>query len=169
MVTEDLEKIKTRRSIRKFKAGEVTDEQIKEILDCAMQAPSAVNAQPWHFVVIRNKLNDIARIHPYAKMASQASVAIMLCAEPAKEKIPGFFPQDLAAATQNILLAAHSLGLGSVWCGIYPNDELVEKFRNLFEIPEHITPFSVIPIGYPAETPEKAQRYKKEKVHWDKW
>lgn len=168
---DPMEMLKTRRSVRKFKEGPVSGETLNEILDCGMQAPSAVNAQPWHFVVVRDNslLKKVAEIHPYAKMTKDASLAIVVCADPEKEKIPGFFPQDCAAATQNILLAAHFNELGAVWCGIYPNEELVEHFRDLFKIPEKIVPFSIIPVGYADENTGKADRFRKDRVHYDKW
>ncbi len=168
---EPMEMLKTRRSIRKFRQETVPEKTIEQILDCAMQAPSAVNAQPWHFIVVKEKelLNKVSEIHPYAKMTKDVSVAIIVCAEPQREKISGFFPQDCSAATQNILLAAHFNNLGAVWCGIYPNEELMKHFRELFLIPEDIMPFSIIPIGYTDEKTGKADRFEKERIHYERW
>ncbi|MFW6014225.1 MAG: nitroreductase family protein [Nanoarchaeota archaeon] len=166
-----LEMLKTRRSIRNFKQKSVPKEILDEILDCAMQAPSAVNAQPWHFIVVKDQglLKRVSEVHPYAKMAKDSAAAIIVCAEPQKEKIAGFFPQDCSAATQNILLAAHFNNLGAVWCGIYPNEELMKKFCKLFDIPESIIPFSIVPLGYTDEKTGKVDRFKKDKVHYNTW
>lgn len=166
---EPIDLIKTRRSIRKFKQVEISDEHIGKILDCAMHAPSAMNSQPWHFIVVKEKLEKIAEIHPYAQMAKDSSLAIIVCADPSLEYSKGKFPQDLSAATQNILLAAHSFGLGAVWCAIYPDEKRQHDFRELFELPNEIIPFSVIPMGLPDEKPVAEKRFKKERIHYERW
>ena len=120
-----MDNILSRRSIRKFLDKPVSDEHITSILRAAMSAPSAGNGQPWEFIVIKNKdiLMQVPELHPYAKMAAEAPISIVVCCDTSKKPREGFWMQDLSAASQNILLAANSLGLGSVWCGIYPNEE----------------------------------------------
>lgn len=166
-----IEAIKTRRSIRRFKDKQVTEQEIKEILAAGMQAPSAVNEQPWQFVVIRDRaiLEKIPSIHPYASMAKDSSAAILVCGDMNFEKIKGFWVEDCSAAVENMLLAAHALGLGAVWCGIYPNEERMFPFSKMFELPSHIIPFALLPIGHPAEEKKPEDRYRPDRVHKDKW
>src|SRR5512133_1574098 len=116
---EALEAILTRRSIRQYTNEKVTDEQISTLLRCAMLAPSAVNKQPWHFIVFRDKsvINEIIEVHPNASMLTGASVAILVCWDENLQHDTGYGPVDCSAATENILLAAHSIGLGAVWVG----------------------------------------------------
>src|SRR5512133_1546876 len=120
-----LEAILSRRSIRKYTTEPVTDEEIDLILQAAMAAPTSGNARPWHFIVIHNHetMVEIARIHPYAGMLPQAQVSVRVCADEKLENHPGRWPQDCAAATENILLAAHGLGIGAVWIGLFPEIE----------------------------------------------
>ncbi len=166
-----MQNILTRRSIRRFKSNHVTDEMITQILRAAMAAPSAGNKQTWDFIVVKNRktLDYIPEIHPYAKMSQEAPVAILVCGNMERSDGRGFWVQDCAAATLNILLGANSLGLGSVWVGIYPQDDLVESFRKLFKLPKDIYPVSYIPIGYPAEEKSPSDRYDKNKIHYEKW
>ena len=112
-----------------------------------MAAPSAGNQQPWHFIVIRDRavLNAIPGFHPHAGMALHAPVGILVCGDPALEKHPGYWVQDCAAATENLLLAVAAKGLGAVWCGVYPKPERVEGFTRLLGIPAPVTPFAFVP------------------------
>ncbi|WP_041078736.1 nitroreductase family protein [Thermotoga caldifontis] len=160
-----------RRSVRKYQNKDVGDEIVTELLRAAMHAPSAGNAQPWHFIVIRSEEGKqrIAEVHPYARMVLQAPVAILVCADPSLEIYKGFWVQDCSAATMNILLRAVELGLGAVWCGVYPNEERVEAFRKIFGLPGHVVPFSIVPVGYPAETPNPVDRFKPERIHYEAW
>ncbi len=160
-----------RRSIRKYKSGEIKQEDINTVLRAAMSAPSAGNAQPWHFIVIDKKeiLHKVAENHPYAKMAKEASLGILVCAEPAVEKYKGFWVQDCAAAVENLLLAVHQLRLGAVWVGVYPNESYMKPFRELLHLPEGILPFAFVPIGYPAEKKEPAERFDETKIRYNGW
>ena len=150
------ELIEKRRSVRKYKAGKpVTREQLKELLGAAMLAPSANNSRPWEFIAVtkREVLNEIAEIHPYAKMCQSAGAAIIVVAIPqSSEK---FFPQDCGAATENILLQAVSMGLGTCWCGVYPGEQRTALIRKLFNIPDSKIPFNVIAVGTPDEAPKQ--------------
>ena len=152
------ELIKDRRSIRQFQPGKpVTKEQLDQLLEAAMLAPSACNSRPWEFIAItkREILNEIARIHPFAAMCETASAAIIVVAIPQTGRPEGYFPQDCAAATQNILLEAVSLELGTCWCGVYPRQERMTDISKLFNIVEPKIPFCVIAIGTPAEAPKR--------------
>jgi nitroreductase len=161
--------IEDRRSIRKFVTGKpVTKEQLKELLEAAMLAPSACNSRPWAFIAVtkREILDEIARVHPFAKMCETAAAAIIVVAVPQTGKPQGYFPQDCAAATQNILLKAVSLGLGACWCGVFPREERVTDIRAIFKIPEPKIPFNVIAIGTPDEAPERRGYYDENRVTW---
>ncbi len=161
----------TRRSIRKFSQEIVTSKQVNLILKAAMYAPSAVNEQPWHFIVIeeQKKLKEITKVHPHAKMLKEAPLAILVCWDDNLLKTSGYFEQDCAAATQNMLLAIHSMKLGAVWLGVHPRLERKEGLRKLFTIPENVHPFSLIAIGHPAEQKDHPQRFLEDRIHIEKW
>ncbi len=160
-----------RRSIRKYQDREVEDELVLEIIKAAMYAPSAGNEQPWHFIVIKNReiKQKIAQIHPYAKMLLKAPVAVVVCADLNLIKYGDFWVQDCSAATQNMLLRATELGLGTVWCGIYPDQERVKGLGTLLNLPDHVVAFSLVCVGYPAEKPEPVDRFKKDRIHFERW
>jgi len=166
-----MDAIFARRSIRKYKPGPVADSVVRDLLEAAMAAPSAEDERPWQFIVLRDRavLDAIPAIHPYAQMVTEAPVAIVVCGDLQKEKCKGFWTQDCAAATQNLLLAVVDAGLGAVWCGIYPSADRVKAFRKLLGAPAHIVPFAIIPIGHPAEEKPPAKRYDAARVHRDKW
>jgi nitroreductase len=150
------ELIEKRHSVRKYRNDQpVTKDQLKRMLEAAMFAPSACNSRPWEFIAItkRDTLDEIARIHPFATMCGTATAAIVVVAIPQEGKPAGYFPQDCAAATQNILLEAASMGLGSCWCGVYPRTELMAKIGALLHITEPKMPFNVIALGTPDEVP----------------
>ncbi len=160
-----------RRSIRKYTSQAVTDSQIQQLVQAAMAAPSAGNEQPWEFVVIRDRttLNAIPKFHPYSLMLYEASVAILVCGDLSREKYSGYWVQDCAAATENMLLAAVELGLGAVWLGVYPTEERVTALRKLLRIPETVVPFSLVSIGYPAEQQKPSDRFDAARIHYDTW
>ena len=165
------EAIYDRRSIRRYEDQPVPEETLETLLRAAMAAPSAGNARPWAFVAVtgREMLGRIPEIHPHAKMAASAAAAVLICGEPGREKYPGNWPQDCAAATQNLLLAAHGSGLGAVWCGVWPNAERMEAFRRLFELPEGIEPHALVCIGHPAEKKTRPDRFEPDRIHRDRW
>ena len=166
-----LEAIFTRRSIRKYKSGDVSDEQLHTLLDAAMCAPSAGNAQPWHFVVIKDRelLNKVPDVHHHSKMLKEASLGILVCADPTAEKYEGRWMLDCSAATENMLIAANAIGLGAVWLGFYPVESRMEGIKELLQIPGHIMPVSLVSIGYPLDKPQKIERFDEKKVHYDLW
>ena len=166
-----LQALCTRRSIRKYLDKPVPQEVLQQILQAAMYAPSACNQQPWQFVVIddRKLLREVPTVHPYARMAAEAPLAILVCSDTTLEQVPGYWVIDCSAAVQNLLLAAHALGLGAVWCGVYPQQERVEGFRRLLGLPKHVIPHSLVPLGYPAEQPPQEERYRADRVHHNGW
>jgi nitroreductase len=166
-----MEVIFSRRSIRKYTEQPVSDEVIKELLKAAMSAPSAVNQQPWHFIIIKDRqiLDEIPKIHPYSKMLREAPVAILVCGDPELERAKGYWIQDCSAATQNLLIAAQAKGLGAVWLGVHPREDRVKGLQKLLDIPNHVIPLSLISIGYPAEQKPPANRYNESRIHYDRW
>ena len=160
-----------RRSIRKYTREPVPDESVELLLRAAMSAPSAGNEQPWEFVVIHDRqlLDHIPSVHPYSHMLKEAPLAILVCADLSRKKYEQYWIQDCAAATENILVEAAALGLGSVWLGVYPMDTRVEGIRRILGLPEHVVPFSLVAIGHPAETKPPADRYDAARVHCDGW
>lgn len=166
---EVLEAIHTRRSIRKYKDKSVPEELITELLRAAMSAPSAVNAQTWNFIVIddRQLLDEIPNFSPYAAMCREAPLGILVCGDTSLEKAPGFWVQDCSAATQNLLLAAHAVGLGAVWTGVYPVKDRVEGFKKAFGLPEHVIPLAFVPIGYPDQHPGSQDRFDRKKIYYN--
>ena len=167
--------IMTRKSVRKFIDKEIEDEKIKTMLSAAMAAPSAVNKQPWDFIIVNDRklLDKLGDEMPYAKMLYQAKLAIIVCGNLDKS-LDGyeqeFWIQDCSNASMNILLAAHAQGLGAVWTAVYNDESRIEKVRNILELPDKIIPLNIIPIGYPEVVNTKENsRYDVNNVHINKW
>jgi len=162
----------TRRSIRKYTGQVITEEQLEALLKAAMYAPSAMKRLPWHFVVIQDpeKLAKITEIHPYTKMVVAAGTAIVVCGDASINDNITHLTQDTAAAIENILLAAHGMGLGTCWCGLYDNVERRAAICELCGIEdENILPMSIIAVGNPDDAPETPDRFKPERIHREKW
>ncbi|MGD0709275.1 MAG: nitroreductase family protein [Anaerolineaceae bacterium] len=168
---DTIEAIMSRRSVRQFTNEPVTKEQIDILLHAAMQAPSAGNGQPWHFVVVQERatLDQIPNVHPYAQMLKEAPLAILVCGSEAQTRYANYWTLDCSAATQNLLLAAHAIGLGSVWLGIHPNEERIASIMKLIPLPEKVHPLSLVAVGHPREMPARTNRYKPERVHYEHW
>jgi nitroreductase len=168
---ELFEAIHGRRSIRQFKPGTVDDAVMRRILRAAMAAPSASNEQPWHFLIIRDAemLAALSEAHTYAQMVAHAAAAIIVCADMSLVKHRDYWPHDCAAATQNILLAVHAEGLGSVWVGVYPRESRMAEVRSVVPLPEHVHPFCILPIGIPGETKGPEDRFKSTRIHEGQW
>jgi len=168
---ETLKAILTRRSIRKYTNNSLPEEYYEVMLKAAMHAPSARNRQPWHFIIISDRgiLKQLAEVSPSWKMLEVAASAIVVCGDQNLEDSESFIIQDCSAATQNILLAAHELGLGSVWLGVHPREDRLIPLKNILDIPENIIPVSMISIGKPDEERETPDRYNVERIHQDTW
>lgn len=169
-----IETIMTRTSVRAFTDRPVEDEKIEQMLRAGMAAPTAVNKQPWAFIVVksREQLDRLKEANPYARMLESAQLAIVVCGDMTKAiegPMQSYWIQDASAATENILLAAHALGLGAVWTGVYPNPERVAPVSEALSLPSYAVPLCVIPMGYPAESPEPKDKWKPENVHYEKW
>ena len=169
-----LETIMTRTSIRAYSDRPVEDEKIEAVLRAGMAAPTAVNKQPWAFVVVRSReaLDRLQEANPYSRMLASAQLAIVVCGDMTKAiegPMQSFWIQDASAATENILLAAHALGLGAVWTGVYPHPERAAAVSEVLGLPSYAVPLCVIPMGYPAESPEPKDKWNPENVHYDRW
>jgi nitroreductase len=168
---ETLKAIHTRHSVRQYITKEVDERHIQEVIGAGMMAPSAGNERPWHFLVLRQRatLQAISNSHPFASMVEKAPVAILVCGDLNLDNYEGYWVQDCAAATQNMLLTAHDLGLGSVWVGLYPRAQRVTEMRSIIKLPDHIIPFAILPLGYPAEIKEEENRFEASRIHWERW
>lgn len=171
---ETISSIMSRVSVRAYTEQEVSDEDVETILRAAMAAPSAGNKQPWRFVVVRDRstLDTIATTFHTMTMTAEAPIAIVVCGD-MEATFPGdgldYWVEDASAATENLLLAAHSLGLGAVWCGIYPMQERVKILSELLDLPGNIIPLNVVPIGYPAEQPAVKDKWQPSYIHYEMW
>jgi nitroreductase len=165
------EAIFTRRSIRKYLDEPISEELTQKLLAAAMQAPSARNEQPWQFIVIDDGaiLRAAAALLPNAAMAAHAPLGILVCGDLSLEKSPGYWVVDCAAAVENLLLAAHALGLGAVWTGVYPRQPRMEALRQLVALPENVIAHSLVVLGRPAEQLKATARYRPERVRRNRW
>ena len=157
-----LDNIATRTSIRDYEARPVEKEKVEKMLRAAMAAPTAMNKQPWHCV-----LDSLADANPYAKMLLKAPLAIVVCGDMDKVIEGGgrdFWIQDASAATENLLLAAHAMGLGAVWTGAYPSEERCKAISATLSLPDNLVPLNMIVIGYPAEHPQPKDKFKEENI-----
>ena len=160
--------IHSRRSIRNYTPERLTESQLDRLLRAAMQAPSAHNFQPWEFIVVddESQKRAISQMSPYAKPAERAAALILVCANLERTgKDSAWWPQDLSAATQNILLQATDDQLGAVWLGFWPDKERVGAVKALFQLPEQIVPFSVIAVGVPEKPSKVEDRFDANKIH----
>ena len=166
--------IMTRTSIRQYTNEPVTKADIETMLRAGMAAPTAVNKQPWHFVVVtdRAQLDSLAQANPHAKMLESAPLAIVVCGNMDKTlegSAADFWIQDCSAATENILLAAHAMGLGAVWTGLYPGIERCFAVSEVIGAPEYIVPLSMIVIGYPDGENQPKDKWNPENVSYDRY
>ncbi len=167
-----LENIATRTSIRDYENRPIEKDKVDKMLRAAMAAPTAMNKQPWHFVVINSRevLDKLAGSNPNSEKLQKAPLAIVVCGDMDKA-IPGdgrdFWIQDASAATENLLLAAHAMGLGAVWTGLYPALERCKSVTEILNLPETIIPLNIIVIGYPAENPQPKDKFKAENISYN--
>lgn len=169
---ETMKAIMTRRSIRAFRDAPVTERQIQTLLEAAMNAPSASDGRPWQFVVTtdRVKLDALAEeVDEGNAMFRQAQAAVLICLDRSREGFPGFGAQDCSCAAQNLQLAAHDLGLGTVWIAIIDVPPRTAGCRKVLGVPEPIEPFALFPLGYPGETVPAEYRYDESRIHREGW
>jgi nitroreductase len=167
---ETINAIMTRRSVRSWTEEPIADEKRKLILEAAMNAPSAADARPWHFVTV----DDPKMIQQFTglggtEMLAESTFMVLVCGDVSKEIYPGFWPQDCACAAQNMQLAAHDSGIGCVWIAIHPLESREQVCRTVLDIPETITPFALLAMGIPNEAHEPEYRFDDERVHQNKW
>lgn len=168
-----IENIMSRTSVRKFTDRAISKDTLETIVKAGMAAPTAVNKQPWDFVVVteRQVLDSLMTNHPYSNLAT-ATAAIIVCGNMEKAMEgdgQAYWIQDCSAATENILLAAHALGLGAVWCGVYPMQDRIVPVRETLKLPSYVTPLNIISMGYPAEDPEPKDKWNSANVHYQQW
>lgn len=162
-----MQEIYVRRSIRKYLDKEISDEDIKKILKAGMNAPTARNLKPYEFIVVRNKetLSKLSEMKKNAYFAKDSNVTIVLLAR----ELSDYWQQDLGAVSENMLLQATRLGIGSCWVGITPNIEYENYTRSVLGIPENVRVFSLMTLGYPGEEKQPNDNYYEEKVHYEKF
>ncbi len=161
-----------RRSIRKYTDQPVSEEDITLCLKAAMYAPCAGNEQAWEFIVTRSKENllRLSQAHPYGTALANAVAAVTVCGNRSKLKFPQeYWVEDCSAAAQNFMLQAEELGIGTVWLAVYPCEDRMERIAQELELPANVIPLCIIPMGYPAEVRMVGERYKKEKIHDERW
>lgn len=168
---DPIEIIHRRRSIRNFNGKPISDENLEKILSAGMTAPSAMNSQPWRFIVINDKKikTEITKISHYANMCLEAPIVILVCGDETADKIPDYWPISCSACIQNMLLTACTLGIASVWTGVYPIKEIVNGYKKLFNLPESIIPHSLVIFGYSDKDFERRDYFDSKKVHYNKW
>ena len=166
---EAIDAINNRCSVRKYINKAISIELIDKIIEAGMNAPSANNSQPWEFVVVddKNLLDKISSLSKYTYMVKDAGIAIIVCGDSNKSK--DYWVQDCSACTENILLACHSLGLGAVWCGVYPREERANELKELFRLPDNLIPLNIISIGYPESIQIKKSRFDRSRMHFNKF
>ncbi len=169
---EALVNIMTRTSVRDYTDASVSSATLDTLIRAGMSAPTAGNKQPWKFIVVteRGRLDSLA--HGNWRMAAKAQAAIVVCGDMTNvfpEEGRDYWVQDCSAATENILLAAHAVGLGAVWCGCYPISDRVAMVRDIFDIPETVVPMSIVMLGYPTSESTPKDKYKPENIHYNKW
>ncbi len=164
----------TRKSIRRFRNSNVSDELIMKLIEAGNAAPSAGNLQARDFIIVKDEETKLKlALASFRQMfITEAPVLIVVVANyPRSMKVYGergriYAEQDAAAAVQNVLLAAHAMGLASVWIGAYDD----EKVSEILNIPSYARPVAILPIGYPAEDPRPRRRYDLEEItHWERW
>lgn len=165
--------IHNRKSVRHFTGKSVSRDDLVTIVKAGMAAPTAVNMQPWSFVIVTDRatLNALSQILPYAKMLDKAGAAIIVCAIPEKafQGSTEFAIIDSTCASENILLAAEALSLGALWTAVYPDKARTDAVRKQLVIPENIIPLNVIPVGYPTSEDKPKDKFKTENIRWEKW
>ncbi|MCD7737891.1 MAG: nitroreductase family protein [Lachnospiraceae bacterium] len=170
-----IETILKRRSIRKYTDKKIDDETLHKLLECGMSGPTCANKRDWAFLIADDKetLEKIAQCNGGpARMLPQAAMGIVVCGDLSRSFPPAkdYWIVDASIATQNIILAATEMGIGSVWLGTWPEMNRVENIIKLFQLPGNVIPLSVIALGYPTEErSDEKKLYEEDRVHFGKW
>lgn len=168
-----LNQLFARRSVRAYRQQDVPDDMVRDLLQAAMAAPSAVAKDPWVFLVVRDRemLTKIAAGLPNGGMLCDAALGIVVCGDldRAHDRQLSYLLQDCSAAIENLLLATTALGLGACWLGVHPREDRIQHVRRLLNIPEPVLPVAAIAIGWPAESPPARTRYREDAVHHETW
>lgn len=174
MKNEAINNIMTRVSVREFTGEKISAEQIDTLLRAAMAAPSAINKQPWAFIVVTDEqlIEKLGEALPYSRCSNHPACAIIPCGDLSKAiegEMGAFWINDVSAATENLLLAAHAMGLGAVWTGLHPDMKRAALVQEMLGLPEHIIPLCVVPVGVPAEQPAIKEKYTPANIHYNGW
>lgn len=166
-----LQAIFSRRSIRKYSSKPIAQDMEDTLLRAAMVAPSALDERPWHFVLIRDRetLTTLAGKMDHCEMLNEAALGLLVCGDERLERVKGYWTQDCSACTQNVLLAAHALGLGAVWLAVHPMEDRTQALRTVLGLPPEVLPFALVSLGYPAEALEGEDRFDPSRVHYNHW
>ena len=180
MTNETIDMIMTRASVRRFTEQPVSDSDVEVLLHAAMAAPSAMDYDPWHFVVVHDNAikQELKSKLPFAKMITDSCTAIVVCGDSSLydrvsqrdgEDNTLYWVEDCSAASQNLLLAAHALGLGAVWTGVFPLKSRITLLQRLLQLPERIVPLNLILVGHPAAPANPKDKWDANKVHYNKY
>jgi nitroreductase len=172
MILNTFDTILTRRSIRLYKETPVPEAYFEKIIKAGMYAPSAMNLQPWDFIIMNtaeSMKKCVSAVTHGESILRISPAAILVCGDNKLEQNLDYIIQNCSAAVQNILLQIHDMGLGACWIAVYPLAEIIKNLRDAFAIPQHIIPVALISVGYPAEEKSAEERYKTERIHFNKW
>lgn len=166
---QTLETIFNRKSVRKYTERPVEKEKLETLVRAGMAAPSSRDRRPWEFLIVtdRDLLDKMGDGLPLARMLKETKQAIIVCGDTVKSE--NAWQLDCSAAAQNILLAAESMGLGAVWTAAYPYPERMKIIQDALQLPEHILPLTVIPLGYPTGIEKPKDKYNKKQIHYNGW
>ena len=173
-MNETINSIMNRRSIRRYKGTPIDRQTIETLLKAGMAAPSASNCQPWKVVVVTNRetRGRLVQAHPQEQLL-EAPVCIIVCGNSQRfysnPELKDFWVQDCSAVTENILVAAQSLGLSTCWCGVFPRKARVEGVSEVLGLPDGVVPLNLIALGHPDESPPVKDKWRPERVHWERW
>lgn len=179
-----LENILNRKSVRNYTGEKISEDQVNTLLKAAMAAPTASNRQPWSFVVVDDE-ETIARVfegNMNMRYFQTAGTVIVICGDTTFPIVPrnqpdaepiqvpnNYWEQDCSAATQNLLLMAEAMGLGAVWTAGYPEKSRYEKVHAELGLPENVLPLAMIAVGYPTGEDQPKDKWKPEKIHYNRW
>jgi len=170
---ENLSLIFGRRSVRVYSPGQISEETVTKLLEAAMAAPSAMSKDPWRFIVVRRPemLRSLAETLAGGKMLATATLGMVVCGDldSTLARQLSFLLQDCSAATENLLLAAHGLGLGACWVGVHPDETALQRLKEMFGLPPSVIPMAVVSLGLPGESLPARTRFNREYVHLEKW